>query len=107
MNPNTKNAEKRKPKHICVVCDFSTSKKSEYDRHLLTSKHERLTNPNKKTPKIQTDYTCECGRKYKHMSSLCTHKKTCCGEKINENDKEDRSLEFIGLLKVATLVRII
>jgi hypothetical protein len=75
MDPNTKNADK----YICVVCDYYTSKASEYTRHLLTSKHKRLTNPNEKNATKNTEYKCECGRKYKHMSSLCAHKKTCNG----------------------------
>jgi hypothetical protein len=48
----------------------------------LTAKHSRLTNPNEKSPKIpknpqNNQYFCECGRNYKHMSSLCNHKKVC------------------------------
>jgi hypothetical protein len=42
----------------------------------LTAKHKILTNPNKKSSAAQ-NYECECGKAYKHLSSLCAHKKMC------------------------------
>ena len=61
--------------YLCENCDYVTSRKSQYGRHILTAKHKILTNPNKKVPcKI---YSCECGKIYKHQSSLCFHKKIC------------------------------
>jgi hypothetical protein len=42
----------------------------------LTNKHIILTNPNKKVP--SNVYECECGKKYKHQSTLCAHKKYNC-----------------------------
>lgn len=76
--PNLKN-EKNANKYTCEICDFSSSKLSNYNKHLLTPKHKRLTNPNEKEPLSM--YVCECGRKYKHMSSLCNHKKKCTYDK--------------------------
>ncbi len=68
-----KNAEK----FSCKICNFECFKQSDFDRHLLTAKHKRLTNTNKKTPKNATTYSCMCGKTYKHQSSLSKHKKTC------------------------------
>ena len=69
-----KNAEK----FVCEICDFQCCKESDYNRHILTRKHEILTNPNEKTPKnAEKVYQCDCGKQYKHMSSLCNHKKSC------------------------------
>ena len=42
----------------------------------MTAKHKILTNPNKKSSTAQ-NYECECGKAYKHLSSLCAHKKMC------------------------------
>jgi len=67
-----KNAEIYK----CINCDFLCSKKSDYNRHISTGKHNRLTNANDFTPK-NAAFECVCGKKYKHISSLCKHKKTC------------------------------
>jgi len=58
----------------CINCNFKCSKNSEFERHKLTAKHQRLTNPNKKTPNL---YSCVCGKSYKHQSTLCAHKKIC------------------------------
>ena len=58
----------------CTICNFTCSKNSEYERHKLTAKHQRLINPNKKTPNL---YSCVCGKDYKHQSTLCAHKKKC------------------------------
>jgi hypothetical protein len=72
--PNKKNAENAEF-FYCNLCDFSCSKPSNYDRHLLTLKHKILTNPNEKN--AENIYQCECGKKYKHKSTLSAHKKIC------------------------------
>jgi hypothetical protein len=103
MNPNEK-TPKKTPKFFCEKCRFISSNKKDYTRHLSTDKHKILTNPNKKPQKTPYDnqcYFCICGKKYKHISSLCAHKKKCnyknensetieaCENKEkNENDKE-------------------
>lgn len=62
----------------CEICDFKCSKQSNYNKHLLTRKHKILTNPNKKMPDDNIVlFSCVCGKKYKHNSSLCSHKKIC------------------------------
>ena len=64
-------------KFECNICDYSTSRKSQYDRHLSTGKHKILTNTNEKVQLSSNIYSCICGKTYKHSSSLCGHKKTC------------------------------
>ena len=39
-----KSCSKVAPKFYCKNCDYCTSKKSSYDKHLLTSKHSMVTN---------------------------------------------------------------
>ena len=63
-------------KFTCNTCDYTTSRQSQYNRHVMTAKHKILMNPNEKGSKINT-FECRCGKMYKHMSSLCSHKKTC------------------------------
>ena len=62
----------------CETCDYNTCRYSQYTRHLLTRKHTILTKQNKlgTSSELKT-YNCMCGKKYKHASSLCEHKKTC------------------------------
>ena len=57
-------------------CNFKCSKQSNFDVHLLTRKHERLTNTSETATK-NADYICDCGKVYKHRQSLHVHKKKC------------------------------
>jgi len=69
--PNSSN------KYNCECCDYNTSRISQYNRHLLTAKHRILTNPNEKSSKGSKVHICDCGKEYKHASSLSGHKKKC------------------------------
>ena len=76
-------------KFQCEVCDYSTSRKSQYDRHLSTGKHKIQQN----TSKIQqessnNDFTCICGKSYKHRGSLFNHTKTCTFIEEKEEEEE-------------------
>ena len=74
MNPN----EKMPKLFECKYCNFNTSKESNFSKHLLTLKHKILIIPNQKNAtQIIQKYTCSCGKEYKHMSTLCSHKKKC------------------------------
>ena len=64
-------------KYNCDNCDYHTSRLSQYDRHLLTAKHKILTTPNEKGSKCSKAHICDCGKEYKHASSLSGHKKKC------------------------------
>ena len=81
MNPNDKNPQKS-PKYSCCDCNYNTCNKKDFTKHLHTIKHISVTNPknpNEKIPKNPqiSEYVCNCGRFYSHMSSLCAHKKKC------------------------------
>ena len=71
---------------MCNICDYKCSKNSEYKKHLSTAKHKNLTNPNKKSPLI---YHCNCGKIYKHRSTLSAHKRVC-----NESPMMDEPSEL-------------
>jgi hypothetical protein len=60
----------------CNRCNYTTIRQSQYNRHIMTAKHKMLMNPDEKSSKITT-FECRCGKVYKHMSSLCSHKKLC------------------------------
>ena len=65
-----KNAEK----FICEKCDFICSKKSNFEKHLLTRKHK---NDDKKEPKNAEQNVCICGKSFKYRQGLFVHRKTC------------------------------
>ena len=85
----------------CNNCNFKCCKKSEWDRHTSTLKHKNRINTKLSERKKRPLYECECGKKYKHMSSLCNHKKVCLHEKQDEPALTDIvSQEFVmNLLK--------
>ena len=72
--------ERKKPNKMfeCDVCNYLTSHKNDYNRHLLTRKHNLRTILERKKPISKPDqYTCECGRSYTKRNSLWYHKKKC------------------------------
>ena len=74
------NPKKSQKEYTCGACDYNTSSFKDYKKHLSTAKHQRLMNTNEvsqKIPNNKEDHICECGKSYRHMSSLCKHKKTC------------------------------
>jgi hypothetical protein len=80
-------------KHFyCINCDYITSRYSQYERHILTSKHKEsyvgLRQRDKKVPKKGYIYICDCGKEYKYRQGLWKHKKICCNieEKQNISD---------------------
>ena len=58
-------------------CNFNCRKKSDYDRHLLTAKHNMLDNAVMKHAENTTLYVCIFKKEYKHNLSFYRHKKTC------------------------------
>jgi hypothetical protein len=70
----------------CSYCDFRCSKKSNWDKHLLTRKHQIVTNGYTKVAQNAKQYFCECGNSYNHRQNLYTHKKKCKIEQSVEND---------------------
>ena len=89
-------APKNAKKFHCENCDFVCYKKSNYDKHLLTSKHQNtdkiLTNTdaeNAEKAVVTNIFICECGNNYKHRQSLFNHKKKC--QTLNINNEEINS----------------
>ena len=73
-------------KFLCNFCDFKCSKESDWSRHLITSKHQIRTNTKENTPKNAKEYSCNCGKKYKHASSLWNHQQKCSPIKDASNN---------------------
>ena len=93
MKPNNPNQEKANL-FECKICDFMTSKESNYNTHLTTRKHKNLTNPNIFLPEnLSKVHTCKCGKIYKHLSTLCAHKKKCTNINITITDTIDSTDE--------------
>ena len=65
----------------CEKCNFVCSKLSNFNSHLLTRKHEMITNDNKKcqkkSEKCRTIFSCHCGKIYQYNSGLSRHRTLC------------------------------
>lgn len=86
--------------YTCSHCNYITTNKKDYNKHLHTAKHLRLTNTIPSPPK--NPIVCVCGKEYKHYSSLCKHKRTCNREppsneesSSNKIDKDDLIIELL------------
>jgi len=71
-------------KFYCEICNYSTCKKFDYEKHLLTDKHKKRENDSKMvendsnlSPKVADYYKCRCGKIYKYNSGYYRHKKIC------------------------------
>ena len=100
-------ANKKSPKVAsffeCKNCDYSTSKQSDYTKHISTAKHKRLTMANKKSPKVAS-FVCGCGKVYAHASSLSKHTRKCSEpqikyEEVSENNtQESEKSLYMGVI---------
>jgi hypothetical protein len=65
-------------KYYCKFCDITCRKKSDWTRHISTTKHKWQQNGNK----MATDFTphhicCNCNKSYKDRTGLWRHSKKC------------------------------
>jgi hypothetical protein len=95
------NPPKISAKFICEKCDYKCCKQSEYNKHILTNKHKILHNPtlNPISEISEKIYECNCGKIYKHSSTLYTHKKKCNSTNETENNDTDNNNNEIKELK--------
>jgi len=63
---------------FCEKCAYQTNKKSSYENHLLSAKHNFATSPTSEALKICQSYSCDvCSKQFKERTSLWRHKKKC------------------------------
>jgi hypothetical protein len=61
--------------YTCIRCNYHTDSKKDYNKHTITAKHIKLSSCNEQ--RVNRVYICNCGKTYKHASSLCKHRKSC------------------------------
>jgi hypothetical protein len=62
---------------VCKNCDYNTSSKKDYNKHLATLKHKNQQMETNLSQKSPDEFVCECGKIYKERSGLWKHKKKC------------------------------
>ena len=92
LTEKSRKIPKNPNEYVCIKCNYTTLSKKDYTKHLMTRKHQMLTNVDidvdKKMPKNAKQYQCECGKEYKHRQSLSVHKKTCVYVQETEPEPE-------------------
>jgi len=101
VNNDNKKAQKGAQKFVCEKCNFVSSKKSDYNRHLTTLKHKMITNDNKKAQK-SANFECACGKVYKHYSGLSRHKLKCFQKNENYEESDEKNKKLMEMLKEST-----
>ena len=87
----------------CNICNYTCSKKFNFNRHLLSSKHTQLIKGDKIASKNeqneQQKYCCEnCNKKYTSRNGLWKHSKNCKFENKKTNKEEITDKELIMML---------
>jgi hypothetical protein len=76
-----KSCKKLQTEFCCEYCDYFTSRKSSYDKHLLSAKHEKsilsIEIQSQSCKKLQPYLCPNCSKQYKEPSGLWRHKKKC------------------------------
>lgn len=98
-NPESPILPQKNPNHFhCISCDFISSNKKDYKRHLQTIKHQATENQ-PKPPKNQLCSTivtpenpklsCVCGKIYKDKSGIWRHRQKCKSIKEIQLNKDN------------------
>ena len=92
-------SRKKSQKYYCKECDYITSRKNDYTKHLRSKRHLEICkscvsqNVSQKSQKVAKTYICEyCNKEYAHRQSLYSHKKKC---KFKQASVEDKKTDII------------
>ena len=81
-------SKKRADNFYCNYCNYTCSRKTNYERHLLTAKHIREINGNNWKSKNEQNHICSvCNKMFKTNSGLWKHTQKCHENKIDTNEK--------------------
>ena len=80
-------SQKNPDKYFCESCNYETCSKKDFNKHILTSKHQRLVNASKLLVDLSLKkFVCNCGKTYAHDSSYYRHKKSCSYKELNNSN---------------------
>ena len=81
-------SKKRADNFYCNYCNYTCSRKTNYERHLLTAKHIREINGDNWKSKNEQNHICSvCNKMFKTNSGLWKHTQKCHENKIDTNEK--------------------
>ena len=102
----TKKSYKNPAVYCCDLCNYSTSYTKDYNKHLLTKKHNNNVNNGFDNANVLNvkKYKCEkCSKNFNDRAGLWRHKKNCSGQHNNEEFtvkeeetiKNDKLIEYL------------
>ena len=112
-NDDIKNP-KKSLKFSCENCDYNTSSRKDFNKHLSTGKHKMMTNDDinddKKMPKnaaagLESQFICDCGKRYKYRQGLSVHRKSCSYEEPKNIITTNEIPEILNPASVISLIK--
>ena len=95
-------------KFLCELCDYHTCRKSQFDRHLVTLKHQKRenetdlkqneTNSSSKCHQIPEKFQCVCGIFFNSRTTLWRHKKKCKFEESSDDENDNTNVSDKDLI---------
>ena len=82
-SPLDKKSRKSRKSFKCGFCDYITSRKNDWNKHLNTNKHKKMCHQSvscvqKKSQKVAQNFSCKlCSKIYKSRNGLWKHNKMC------------------------------
>ena len=108
MNLDNKKTQKNPFRYVCSKCAFNSHHNNDYNRHLLTAKHKRITEDNKKTQSsLSNFFTCICGKNYKNIEGLSKHKTKCSFQEKLVNNIQNAELTIGPVINASLVMEII
>jgi hypothetical protein len=100
-----KSCEKVAPNFYCEICDYTSCRKSSFDKHILSSKHRKSILSIKSCKKVAPTNNCIfCNKIYKDPSGLWRHKKKCNEHIIPTHNTSDNTCDNKDTQQLTELV---
>jgi len=102
LTKNPQKSQKIKKEYICECCNYITSYKKDYNKHILTAKHKKLEDLTKNRTNLtdnisSVEFICNnCNKKYNSRVGLWYHKnKNYCNKETREHDVQPEAQSII------------
>ena len=80
---------------VCDICDYKTSRLSQYERHLSTDKHKMRQNETDLKQNSSKKFHCYCGAIFNSRTSIWRHSKKCNNDNVSNIITTELVLELI------------
>jgi hypothetical protein len=95
--------------YTCELCEYNTSRLSQYKRHIATDKHKNQQSATFyqqiSTEKSSNMFECICGKIYKERTGLWRHKKVCNSEDMINKTKDNKTDDMTDKELIALLIK--